>query len=630
MKRILSLIALLSCLALLFTGCFVKPELEVQTDSESQTDVHTDSDTESEAQTETETESETQTEVETESETESESESHSETEIETETETETDSESEKIWAVKNGAPQFTIIYGDTEYSDSADYLANTLQSKTGIGFQVRRNPDIVNGHKIYVGLHDAVEDIYSLYGENISYNGYGAIFKDGDIYICGYNSTTVSKAVKKFLSEITADHVVKKQEAYIPDASFVVNNPDYEIKNPMLLGLGMSEFSIARGTNELAITQLVDMCAQKIGTASGAYVRVDKTSAEECRIELSADSSMALLDYSISSDGKVISIKYGGVSGLFAAFDRLISMLNEDTSDGIDLSGSASDSIMTDAPLQREDGADLRIMSFNLMGEGLEESYQCQIDLRSAIAAEYILTLAPDSIGFQEFNSGNRATLKSLISGKYEIVQFTDGSTGGSMKNQWVGTAYLKDKYDLKDSNAVHIMAEKYAGDPGAQDYYFTWALLEDKATGEQYIHANLHLDYRNETDANGKHLRLIQCEKINAELELVRAKYPNAVIAMTGDYNSRIGNDVFDAEKGGLTLKCASLLAPEGKSHDDRSSFHNLCVYSNDLASTNDAIDHVLVSESTVNVKCHSIIRDSLICHASDHYPVVVDIERR
>lgn len=538
--------------------------------------------------------------------------------------------SDTVWAVKNGAPQFTVIYGDTDNSDSADYLANTLKSKTGVAFSIGRNPELNEGAKIYVGLHSSVEGMYELYGDIISYNGYGTVFKDGDIYICGYNSTTVSKAVKKFLSEITTEHVVKKEEAYFPQTSFTLYNPKYEIKEPMLLGRALSDFSVARGTNELAIKQLVDMCVNEIGTASGAYLRVAMSVSEGYRIELVKDSGIGLLDYTISTEGNVVRVCYGGVCALYAAFDRLISLLGENTAGGISINGNAKDTVMKDAPLKREDDTDIRVMSFNLLGDGLEMDYQCSVELRSVIAAEYILTFAPDSIGFQEFNSGNRAKLIPLISEKYSVIEFKDKENGGRMKYAGVGTAYLKDKYELIDSNAVHIRAEKYSGDPGAQDYYFTWAVLKDVSTGEQYIHANLHLDYRNENADDGRSLQLMQCEKINAELQLVRAKYPDAVIAMSGDYNSRLDSDVFVPEKGGFDLKCASVIAPEGKRHDDRLSYHDLCVYSNNVSGTNNAIDHVLVSDATAEVKRHSIVSDSIICHASDHYPVVVDIERK
>ncbi len=543
----------------------------------------------------------------------------------TEDTVQTDAPVEKIYAVKDGAPQFTVVYSDSKVADSAEYLSATLKSKTGAGFRIARSPSMAEGAKIFVGLHEEVEDIYELYGENISYNGYGVVYKDGDVYICGYNETTVSKAAKRFLSEMTAEHIVKNEkggakEAYFPSTSFFTFDPSYDIKEPKLLGKALSEYTVVTDAYpSLAEKQLVQMCRQRVGMLTGAYLRIEASTDGESLIELSFDESLETFGYSVIGEGSNIRISYGGVCAMYAAFDRLLSLCVTDTSAGIEINGNARAEIMKDAPLSREDGADIRVMSFNLMGAGLEESYQCAVELRSAIAAEYILALSPDSVGFQEYNGGNRAEVYPLISEKYAVVEFEGvGVT-------WVATAYLKDKYTVKESKAINIRAESTPGDGGAQDYYFTWVVLEDNA-GQTYIHANLHLDYRNDT------LRLMQCEQIKAELDSVLEKYDGAVLVITGDYNSKLSADspIFDAIKGETELMCASLLAPEGKRHDDRPSSHILCAESDIITGSNSAIDHILVSADSAEVKRHSIIYDGLICHASDHCPVVVDIERK
>lgn len=542
------------------------------------------------------------------------------------TENQTD---EKICVVKDGAPTFTVVYGTSDNSTHADYMANMLKTKTGVVFKVVNSPAKVSGGNIiYVGLHDSVESMYELYGDSISYDGYGAVYMDGDVYICGYNSTAVSRAVKKFISAMVEEHVVKDGngktlEAYFTPDMFFLSNPAYEVKEPKLLGVDASDYVLVLGSlPELAVKQVSEIGCEMIGKRTGAYVRTVEKSVAEKRIELTRGADMELFDYKISTSGKTLSVEFGGICALYSAFSELCDLTSKDTSGGISVEDNAKNGILADMPLDIEAGAEVRVMSSNILGTETKNGYECPTEVRATIMAEYILALSPDSIGFQEFYGNCSTEIKEALSKKYETVNFNGVMTA---------TMYLKDKYTVKDKNIVSIRVEESAADPKAQNYSFTWVLLED-AQGEQYIHANLHLEYR--TDA----LRLEQCAMINAEIDKILAEYPDAALVITGDYNSKISNDspIFDAIKGkteseaGLSIECAELCAPEGKRDDDRSSYHNVCSYTDIVTGTPSALDHVMVSTDTVDVKLHKIIYDELICHASDHCPVIIDFARK
>ena len=533
---------------------------------------------------------------------------------------------EKIYAVKDGAPTFTIVYGRPENATHADYMVSLLKNKTGINFKIATSPSRAETDNIiYVGLHDDVAEMYGLYEESISYEGYGAVYKDGDVYICGYNETYVGKAAKKFLSEMIADYVTKDgsgktTEAYFAEGMFFMSNPTYEIKSPSLLGEPLSGYTVALGKMpDLAVKNLTKICVDRIGKRTGAYIRTVEAASDSMSIELVYDRDMELFDYAVSSADKKINVRFGGMCALYGAFDELTALCVQGSSEAISISKSAKETVFKELPLTLEEGADIRVMSANVLGTGLEENNQCPTALRAALMAEYVMALSPDSAGLQEYYGSYTADFTSVVSDKYGIVTFNNYGTTISP------TIYLKDKYEVKDKNAINIKVEETAGDSKAQNYYFTWVVLED-GQGEQYIHANLHLEYRNDT------LRLRQCEMINAELASVMTKYPNAVIAITGDYNSKISNEspIFDAIKGDYTLECAEIIAPEGKCDNNKSSFHTLCSYQSMVTGSPSALDHVMVSTDTASVKLHRIIYDELICHSSDHCPVLVDIARR
>ena len=147
---------------------------------------------------------------------------------------------------------------------------------------------------------------------------------------------------------------------------------------------------------------------------------------------------------------------------------------------------------------------------------------------------------------------------------------------------------------------------------------------LKDNATQEIYIHGNLHLDYR------GDSYRAKQAELVNAELAKVIASYPDAVIAVSGDYNSRWSSSVFTKLVGSLDMNDAAMAAPSGMADNKHKSYYKLCQPAKLEVGSYDAIDHIIVRSSTSDVKRHKILYDALICHASDHYPIVVDIAKK
>ena len=530
----------------------------------------------------------------------------------------------KLYAVENGAPLFTIVYGKNDHATHADYMASVLKSKTGVTFKVVNDPaKAKTPHKIYVGLHDGVESMYELYNGCISYDGYGAIRQDGDVYICGYNEMAVGKAAKKFLSEMIAEHILKDengktQQAYFADSLFFLKNPTYKSPVPNLLGLPISDYTVVWGKMpDLAVKQIAQLCVDRIGKNTGAFVRAMESSEQASRIELIFDEDLELFQYKIGSAEQTISLRFGGMCALYAAFDALMGLDAENASSEISLEQSATETVLSSLPLALESDADLRVMSANVLGPGSDEGNKCSSEVRAALMAEYIMALSPDSVGLQEYYGSYTSEFEAVVSKKYAVVSFD------SVIKPMVATIYRKDRYTLLDSNAINIKAEEFPGDPNAQNYYFTWIVLQD-AAGERYIHANLHLDYR--TDE----LRLKQCEMINTELQSVLEKYPNAVLVVTGDYNASTtgSRGIFDTIKGEFALESAELCAPEGK-RDYSASYHNLCAYENLQTSVPSAIDHVMVSTDTATVALHKIINDELICHAGDHCPVLADVIR-
>ncbi len=526
-----------------------------------------------------------------------------------------------ITAVSAGTPLIKICCSTYAYLDNAESMQSLLNKKTGITFDIVESVDKLDGcSAIFVGDVDGRDEIRDIFKNNISYNGYGAVFDNGNVYICGYTEVAISKAAQMFANSLKSEYVDKNAAggtSVIFDKSMAfAMNPEYEISDPKLLGASLADYSVAiSATEDKYLKELINnIIVKELGEQSGAYMYVvsDADDAVERAITVEQDKKMELLDYSVKSDGDGITVKVGGMIAAYAAFEDIKGMLTKDTSSGISLTASASDTFLASSPVGLSDGAAFRVMSANVMGAGLEEDGQCGTAFRSALLAEYILAFKPDSVGLQEYNSKNRQYLGARISDEYAAVSFTGYGAN------WVSTVYRKDKYTAVANKMISIKVD------GGQDYYFSWVVLQDKSTGEMYIHGNLHLDYRGDT------YRAKQAELINAELDKVIEMYPNAIIAITGDYNCKWSSSVMTKLVDGLGMKDAAVIAPEGKADNKHKSYYKLCAMGRLETGSYDAIDHIIVTENTASVKRHKIIYDSLICHASDHYPVIVDIAKR
>ena len=529
--------------------------------------------------------------------------------------------STSITAVSAGKPLLKICCSEYAYLSSAENMQKLLAKKTGVTFEIVQSADKLDGAgAIFVGFVDGRDEMTDIFKNNISYNGYGAVLDGGNVYICGYSEKWIGVAAQMFANSLKDAGVDKKAEggvSVIFDESMTfVNNPEYEIASPKLLGVGFADYSIAiaaKADKQLK-AMINNIIVKELGEQTGAYIEVvsDAADARDRAITVELKETMELLDYTVKSNDGDISVKVGGMIAAYAAFENIKQMLTSDTSSGISLSANAADTFLAALPVSKTEGSSLRIMSANVMGAGLEEDGQCGTEFRSALLAEYILAMNPDSVGLQEYNSKNRQYLGSRISSKYDTVSFTGYGVN------WISTIYRKDKYTAIENKMISLKVD------GGQDYYFSWVALKDKNTGEIYIHGNLHLDYRGDT------YRAKQAELVNAELANVIQKYPNAIIAVTGDYNCKWSGSVLQKLVEGVDMTDAAVAAPEGKADNKHKSYYKLCTLGKMETGSYDAIDHVLVKESVSDVKLHKIIYDKLICHASDHYPVVVDIAKK
>ena len=251
----------------------------------------------------------------------------------------------------------------------------------------------------------------------------------------------------------------------------------------------------------------------------------------------------------------------------------------------------------------------VRIMSFNVR---CRDDKDGSVKNRSKIVSAIIDQYAPDSFGVQEATGKWMDILNEALGEKYAFVGEARDETG--YDSELSAVFYLKDKYNLIDEGTIWLSETpevKYTKSfDSACHRVATWAVLENKQTGERYTHLNTHLDHVLEET------RVCQIKVFIDKLQQLQKD--NKVVC-TGDFNTEPTGEVY-AE----IIKAAKDTATSAKNNDEGITFHN---YGKIKEGSSGPIDYIFAPDDS-KVELYKIIRNKVKdMYPSDHYPIVSDI---
>ncbi len=255
---------------------------------------------------------------------------------------------------------------------------------------------------------------------------------------------------------------------------------------------------------------------------------------------------------------------------------------------------------------EKAETTDLRVMSFNIRCLGVgSDTWQDRI----GIVSETMLTSGADSIGIQEGTPEWMATLKDTVSEKYAFVgQGRDGLD----KGEYSAIFYLKDKYNVVDSGTFWLSEtpdEMSKGWDASMNRICTWAILENKETGDKYVHMNSHFDHIGTS-----------ARKNSAKLITERAKaFGDLPVIFTADMNIREGTDAYETMISAGVFKDSKYEAQDTMDyltyHDTKPKNHE-----------GDVIDYVM-SNSKLTATQYRVVTEGVDGrYVSDHFPVYAD----
>ena len=263
--------------------------------------------------------------------------------------------------------------------------------------------------------------------------------------------------------------------------------------------------------------------------------------------------------------------------------------------------------ITIEAPQKSADA--IRIMSYNVRCANDGEQ---TITNRSKVGVAVLKAYAPDSFGVQECTPRWKRIFAYNLGDKYACVGKSRDFFGPF--TEYSAIYYHRDKYDVIDSGTFWL--SETPDKPYTKSFdsacarIATWALLENKETGERYTHINTHLDHVLESTRQ---------EQMKVLIEYVKKVTGEVPVVMTGDVNDYEGSPVYNVACD--MFNDARFVAADT---DTGRTFTKYGKYEEDGEG---AIDFIF-TDKKLTVNLYKVIRDTVKgIYPSDHYPIVADI---
>lgn len=251
----------------------------------------------------------------------------------------------------------------------------------------------------------------------------------------------------------------------------------------------------------------------------------------------------------------------------------------------------------------------MRVMSFNVLCWGPDDN---SIDVRKERVVKIIKDYAPDTFGLQEAHIEWMDYVSENLP-EYDYVGV--GRDDGKKKGEFSPVFYLKDKFEVVDKGNFWLSETPEKPGKGWDAKCVrvcSFAILKDKETGKTFTHFNTHLDHIGVTAQ-------IEGAKLIAERGVAYPEYP---AFFTGDFNVMPGSEPYNTVIAS-GFEDARTIAEDS---DDMYTFNAFDTKKEDSA-YHEIIDYVFVKDC--KVKNFKVIPDKVNgCFASDHFPVIADIE--
>lgn len=236
---------------------------------------------------------------------------------------------------------------------------------------------------------------------------------------------------------------------------------------------------------------------------------------------------------------------------------------------------------------------------------------------RLKLFAQQINDRLPDVLGVQELNN---IWLEKLVDylPQYEYYGVLRGGDENEKKSEMNGIFYLKDKYELLESNTFWIsetpeVESKFDG--AGCNRTCSYIVLKNRSTGEIFAHFNTHLDNASVEAQN------LGGTLIAEKTDEIISKYGNISVVVTGDFNQYSDGEGCKAleNKGFLNVNTTV------ENGDNMLSYNGWT-----KETVGRPIDFIFVN-SNFTVKAYAVVTETgAKVNVSDHYMIEAILEIR
>ena len=504
-----------------------------------------------------------------------------------------------------------------EVVDWCKEISEAIKTKTGLELQISYESD-GSGSEIAVGYADGHSAALEAY-EAITVDQYAVSVGESSAVITAYSKKNMDAAVDAFIGQSIVEHdgvwsiasispvgSDKKQSTalsayrivYAADAEDYIVNEIVPAVKSTILAQTKAEVEVVSDAEPATPKEIV------IGNTNRSTDKVTRYFGD--------DSEFASYGIAVIPDGNKIFVLGGNKSTMNVSllkFKEFISasdygpkLLNID-------SGMYMSNIMsTTNPRELAEGADIRIMSYNILNPawGNEKNAELnKVESRSESFLNLVLYYRPDVIGVQEAATGWHSFFdKTLVYTGLYAKCCENTNTNYNMTGFLYNPATVK----VVDSYVIDVV-------PNSEIRVVSVAVFERLDGGEQFVVINTH-PAPQEQASYGEHMKKIT-EIERAEME----RYKDLPVFLVGDFNTKENQQEYTDFTTALGVKNAKYEADQ-LLYDYAGNGFKTPVENNGVR----CIDHIFINEN-VDAKLYSAVIHDGIEKGSDHIPIYADV---
>lgn len=537
---------------------------------------------------------------------------------------------EPIKIVENGVAKFTVVYPDypgLDILESVKKLVDAINEATGANIVSRKVSEVAeNVPAILVGETGRPETEEVL-GE-LKQTDYAIVQKGDNIVIAAHTVELTARAVSYYCKNLIESNLSAaasgeegKHDLLFEAYSFASK---LAISSFTLAGNDVKDYRIVYAKSEDGYREAANTLANDISERYGYLLDVvadTKGEPVQNEILIGPTNRPQTQSFMTANPCQTLEYAFGVVDGRLVITGKPYSCLQAVSRFGSRylFSGESSIAIaegemlkdtsktVTSAPLA--EGADVRIMTANILAEMESWGGKTPVNRRSEIFASVLEVYQPDVVGVQEVTDAWYKYLPQYVGDQYA---FLHSKTPTGLTN-YSSIIYDKTKYDVIDSGV------KYFSTEGANHIRLvTWAVFSSKTSDIKFSLFNTHWCW--DTAEHAKK----QAEEEAELIKEVTAKYPYPYFC-TADYNTiqetanyqhflELTGAVdakYVARDAGTLLNisggCGNLGSPRGESGN--------------------SIDHIFMSAG-YEVRAFATITANQTYDISDHSPKYADVK--